>query len=114
MSDKEKQKEWEEAKKIGEQNLNIIKQLVVEGKLPEPRSLTRKERKALDAANMNVFKIKASDPRSLYAVREDCSDWILDNVYQDFDFNDVPNNILLWFGNHVFGLTYKDELAEKN
>lgn len=114
MADKEKEKELEEAKRIGEQNLKIIKQLIAEGKLPELRSLTRKERKALDAANMNVFKIKASDPRSLYAVREDCSDWILDNVYPDFDFNDVPNNILLWFGNKVFGMTYRDDLAEKN
>ena len=114
MNDKDKRdKEIEEAMEKGKRNHEIIKNLVSEGRLPEPRSLTRKERKLLDAADVNIFKIKAADPRSIEAIREDCSDWIMDNIYPDFDF-DLPNNICLWFGNYVFGITYRDDLTEKN
>ncbi len=108
------QKEIEEKVEIiGNQNHDLIMQLVAEGKLPEPRSLTRKERKALDAAELNVFKTKPSDTRSLVMIREDCADWIMDHIYPDFDF-DLPNNICLWFGNYIFGITYRDDLSEKN
>lgn len=108
-----KKKEIEEAKTIAEQNREIIRKLVAEGKLPEPRPLTRKERKELDKAGYNVFKIKQQDSRSISEIREDCADWILEKLYPDFDF-DLPNPICLWFGSYIFAISYKDDLSEKN
>ena len=54
MTDKEKMKKETEH---GEANRQILWDLAKEGKLPEPRALTRRERKSLDAAGVNIFKI---------------------------------------------------------
>jgi hypothetical protein len=114
MNEKEK-RELEEAEKIGKKNREIILQYVKDGKLPAPRALTQKERKAMDAAGVNPFKIKRDDLRNVAMIREDCADWILENIFKDFTFpEDLPNNIYLWFGNYVFGMTYRDDLSEKN
>ena len=115
MSDDDKVKNpVEEQKKLGEKNLEVIKKLVKEGKLPQPRALNRRERKDLDKADLNLFKIKPGDTRPFHEIRESCVDWIMDNIYPEFDFSETPNNICLWFGQHVFGLSYKDDLSEKN
>lgn len=106
-SEEIKLKEAEESKKV-------MLKLVKEGKLPEPRPLTRKERKELDNNGMNLFKIKENDKRTFSQMREDTTDYILNTIYKDFDFDDLPNNVCLWFGQYVFGITYKDQLAEKN
>ncbi|MDF2631433.1 MAG: hypothetical protein K0Q85_29 [Caproiciproducens sp.] len=99
-----------------ENNREIILRLAKEGKLPEPRKLTHGERKRLDAAKVNVFKIEAeNDKRSYFTVRDEMSDWIVTNIYPDFKgFDDIDNNIVRFFGEYVFGLSYRDDLAEKN
>lgn len=102
-----------EAKERYERNKKVILQLVTEGKLPEPRKLTRQERKKLDAAGVNLFKINPTDTRSYMAVKEDMADWIMDTIYPKFPF-DVDNDICLFFGEYIFGLSYKNDLAEKN
>ena len=114
MEDKEqREKEMAAAKEQGEKNRDILKGLVAEGKLPEPRALTRSERKKLDAAGHNILKIKRDDPRTLSQIKEDMADWILDNNYPGFDFA-LENNICLWFGEYVFAISYRDDLSAKN
>ncbi|MDU2063780.1 MAG: hypothetical protein E6713_02980 [Sporomusaceae bacterium] len=116
MSEKEeREQEQKKAKELAEQNKSIVYEYVENGQLPSPRALTRSERKKLDAAGQNIYKIKVGDTRSLPEIREECSDWILDNIFGDFEIPDnVPSNVCLWFGLYVFGLTYRDDLAEKN
>ncbi len=106
-------KEEKEAEVIAEENKAVINKLVREGKLPQPRALTRKERKALDKAGLNILKTTGDNKLNFLEKREACADFILDILYPDFDF-DLPNGICLWFGSYVFGLSYKNELAEKN
>ena len=47
-------------------------------------------------------------------MQEICYDWILDNVYPDFDFDELPNNICFFFGEAVYNATYSDDFSEKN
>lgn len=98
---------------IGEENRVVIFKLVKEGKLPKPRALTRKERKELDKAGLNMFKSFGDDNLNPVERREACADFILDTLYPDFDF-DLPNGVCLFFGSYIFGLSYGAELAEKN
>lgn len=115
MSDQIDQKDAEqEAKELYEKNREYILQLVHDGKLPEPRKLNRKQRRALDAAKVNIFKIEPTDTRTYFAVKEALSDWIIENIYPDFDFDDTDNNTCLFFGEYIFGLSYKNDLTAKN
>lgn len=106
--------ELKELEALYTKNRGIILQLVQEGKLPQPRKLTRAERKALDAAKVNLFKVEVKDPRAVLAVKEDLADWIMDKVYPDFDFGAVDNDVCLWFGDYIFGLSYNNDLTVKN
>lgn len=97
-----------------ERNRKVLFDLVEQGKLPEPRAMTRKERRAFDASGNNFFKPKSKDTRPFAGIVDDATDWVLDHIYPDFDFDDLPNNICNAFASYTVGLTYKDELAEKN
>lgn len=90
-----------------------INKLIAEGKLPAIRSMTRAQRKEMDAKKLNYFKGGATG-ESAVLQQERCADWILDNVYPDFDFDDLPNNICYYFGQMVFAATYSDKFSEKN
>lgn len=96
------------------ENRKIIMGLVAEGKLPEPRALTRGERKKVDERGLNIFKVKPEDKRSIAAVQDELHDLILDMLYPSFDFDGLPNNVVTWFGDYVFSITYRDDLSEKN
>lgn len=111
MTDIEKMEEL--AKKREEKdkkNRIIIDEMISEGKLPEIRSLTRKERKMMDDAGVNIRKIDAINDENV----DNMADWILDNIYSDFNFDDMDNNICSLFGILVFRATYEDDLAAKN
>ena len=111
----DEQKEQEaKIREINERNREYIKKLVAEGKLPEPRPLKRKERKALDESNLHIWKIKKTDERAFTDIKEAMCDWILDNIYEGFDFSDVDDGTANYFAMYTFGLSYRDELAEKN
>ena len=103
-----------EMKQRAEENKKVIMSLVADGKLPQPRSLTRKERKAIDSKGLNIFKIRPEDKRSIAEVRDELFDFILDTAFPDFDFDELPNNVASWFADYVFAITYRDELSEKN
>lgn len=108
-------KEPEETSKDRQaKNREILLALVAEGKLPEPRAMTRKERKEFDASGNNPYKPKTKDSRSFLAFADDATDWIFDHMYKDFDADNLPNNVCNIFALYIVGLTYKDELAEKN
>lgn len=114
MTDEEK-KNKEKAEKIYKEQQEYIEKLITEKKLPELRSLTRRERKELDAANLNYTKlIFTSDKRNAIQIKEDCFDWILDNIYKSFNFGDLPNNLCWAFANMTYNMTYGDKLSEKN
>jgi hypothetical protein len=61
------------------------------------RSLTRKQRRELRNSNLDPALIKCpgeseeDDARERFLLTEDMIDWILENVYSDYDFDDVPN-----------------------
>ncbi len=110
----EMKKQQEEMKQRAEANKKIIMALVAENKLPDPRPLTRKERKLLDEKGLNIFKIKADDKRSIATVRDELFDFILDTAFKGFDFDNLPNNVASWFADYVFAITYRDDLSEKN
>lgn len=110
----EEQKAEKEARALYEKNREHILALVKDGKLPEPRKITRSERRKLDAADVNIFKIKSTDPRSYHAVKDDLADWILDNIYPNFNFDDVENNICIFFSDYIFGLSYRNDITVKN
>lgn len=102
-----------EAKERGKEVQDAINDLINAGKLPEIKSMTRAQRRELDAKKLNYFK-GVSSGESAVLQQENCSDWILDNVYPDFDFDNLPNNICYYFGQMVFAATYSDKLSEKN
>lgn len=113
MSEEQKNTE-NEIKELHEKNRELILEMVAEGKLPEPRKLSRAERRKLDEAKVNIFKIEPTDSRTYFAVKEDMADWIIDNIYKDVNFDNVDNNVCLFFGEYTFGLSYKSDLAVKN
>lgn len=60
------------------------------------RSLTRRQRRELRKANVDPALFKPSgdlesDGVARFEMTEDMIDWILENVYADHDFDDVPN-----------------------
>ena len=48
------------------------------------------------------------------ALKMKCTDWIIDHIYPDFDWDDVPSNVVNIFAGFTLGLTYGNELIEKN
>ena len=104
----------QEAKEQYEKNRTIILDLVKDGKLPTPRKLNRSERRKIDAAKLNILKTEPGDQRSFHAVRDDLVDWILDNIYPDFNFDQLDNDICTFFGEYVFGLSNRNDLTVKN
>ena len=121
MDNDELQKQKEEMERVekelkerAEENKKVIRKLVAEGKLPEPRALTRKERKHVDAKELNLLRIKSDDKRDLAAVNEELRDYIIEEAYKGFDFDDLPNNVVNWFADYVFAITFRDKLSEKN
>lgn len=91
-----------------------IMEMVKEGKLPEIRCLTRKQRRELDKQKLNYLKTVFQTKETAIGMQEKCYDWILDNVYPDFDFDELPNNICFFFGEAVYNATYSDDFSEKN
>lgn len=61
------------------------------------RSLTRKQRRELRNVNLDPALTKfpgeseEDDDRERLLLTEDMIDWMLENVYSDFNFDDVPN-----------------------
>ena len=112
MTDEEKklQKQQERYKK----QQDAIEKLIKEGKLPEIKALTRGQRKELDKAVLNYLKTLFKGQETAVERQEKCYDWILEHVYQDFNFDDLPNNICYYFADQVYNATYSDKFAEKN
>lgn len=104
----------EKAQEVYAKQQEYVETLIADGTLPKIRMITRKQRKALDKANLNYLKLQITDKRNPFAVQEDCYDWILDTVYKEHDFSNLPNNVCLVFARMTFASTYQDELAEKN
>ncbi|MGL5513294.1 MAG: hypothetical protein ACRDBM_08725 [Sporomusa sp.] len=104
----------QEIKELYEKNREYVLELVAAGKLPEPRKLNRSERRRMDAAKVNIFKTEPDDPRTYHAIKEDMADWIIDNIYPEFDFGNVENNVASFFGEYIFGLSYKNDITAKN
>ena len=93
---------------------DILLALVAKGELPAPSPLTRSQRKALDLTGFNISKSKTTDMMEYSELAEKMYDWIMDNVYPDFNFDSVANNICTAFALYVYKLTYEDIAAEKN
>lgn len=105
----------DETEKKLEQTRKILKEMMEKGTLPRARSLTRKERKAFDKSGKNIFNlVTQDDKRTFLAIRQDAADWILDNVFPKFDWDNVENNICQAFAEYVMNLTYSGDLDEKN
>lgn len=99
---------------INEQNRQIILEMAKEGKLPQPRPMTRKERRAFDKSGNNFYKPKDMGGKDFASIVDDATDWVLDNVYKGFNFDALPNNVCNAFAAYTVGLTYKDDLGAKN
>ena len=110
MTDEQIKDEEERAEKIR----NELRKLAKEGLIPEPRPMTRKERRALDAAELNMSKVPLSDERRFIHVRDDMYDWILDHIYAGHDFDEVDNCVCNALALYTYQLTYQDDIAAKN
>lgn len=106
------EKELAEKQKV-EANQKVIQKYIEEERLPVIRALTRKERREMDKQGLNFMKTIAKGATFIQA-QEDCFDWILDTVYKDFDFSELPNNVCYVFASQVYNATYSDTLSEKN
>lgn len=91
-----------------------IFRLIKEGKLPEVRVLTRKERKELTKTGFNMYQPKVDENTNFLDLKMKCVDWVVDNIYPDFDWDDVPSNVVNIFVGFTLGLTYGDNFIEKN
>lgn len=104
----------EKAREQANKNLEILQKLIKENKLPQYRALTRKERKKMTEAGVNVYYVVINENDTIQKLYEQMTDWILDNVFPDFDFDDLDNGLCKAFATKCFGMTYSDNLAEKN
>lgn len=114
----EKDNIMDKIKKTAKENRDYIRKMIADGKIPSVRPLTRKERKAFDKSGMNIMKIKIDDKRIYPEQKEDCADYIIDNIAKkdnpDFDYDSLPNNIVQMIADLYMSLTYHDSVAEKN
>ncbi|AIF52002.1 hypothetical protein [Pelosinus sp. UFO1] len=107
-------KEREEKREAQEaRNREILLELIAAGTVPEPRPLTRKERKAMDEAGCNFSKPKTGENRKFGELIEDTYDWIIDNIYPG-QLDNVSNNIANYIALRTYNMTYNDDLAIKN
>lgn len=107
----EEMKQEEERQKA---NREFLLRLIKEEKLPKARAMNRTERRKLDAAGLNVPKLRNYGEKSFQQIWEDMTDWILDEIYPDFNFDELDNNICSAFGSYIYNLTYGDDLTAKN
>lgn len=103
----------EDVEKIWKKSEAALQKLIDQKKLPQVRGMTRKERKAYDATGFNPANPKIKD-KSFYDINEEATDWILENVYKGFNFDDLQNNIVEAFVGWTRRLTYGDYVGEKN
>ena len=102
------------AKSSGNPVRDELFRLMKEGKLPQVRALTRKERKELTESGYDLYQPKVDENTIIPALEMKCTDWIIDHIYPDFDWDDVPSNVVNIFAGFTLGLTYGTELVEKN
>jgi hypothetical protein len=88
--------------------------MIAAGKLPAVAKLTRKQRRALDAAGFNLRKTKFDTTADLMAGVDNMADWVLDTIYPGFDFDDLDDDICRVFALYTYQNTYDDDLAAKN
>lgn len=101
---------------VKKESEKVLAKLAKEGKIPEIRPLTRKERKQLnkDKKNMFISTHDVNDQRGPLEVQTDTVDYVLDNFFKDTDWDDLPNNVCFAFATSVLAATFKDYVAEKN
>lgn len=107
----------EEQKRIEkgvEDTRNALKKLITEGALPAARAMKRPERRNLDKAGLNIKSYRYNSDKTFSEAQEAMADWILDNIYPDFNFDDLDNNICNLFALYTYHLSYQDNLATKN
>lgn len=78
--------------------------------LPQARSMTRRERKAFLAAGADpgVFRRTGdseTDNPALIELNEKMVDWILENIYPDYNFDDTPNGDCIKLAQDTYALT---------
>ncbi len=82
------------------------------GTLPKARALTRSEIKALRAAGLDPAFIEGAITMKKNA---ELVDWIMDKVYKDTDFSNIPYSACLELSTKTYQLTYRvTEEEEKN
>ncbi len=79
--------------------------------LPQPRALTRDEIKALRAAGLDPAFTENDVTMKL---NTDMVDWILDNIYKDFSFANLPYSDCLKLATKSYQMTYSVASEEKN
>lgn len=84
--------------------------------VPQARAMSRQELKAFRAAGLDpvFFEITEDNQLSFLKITALGNDWILDNVYKEYDFEEVPNNQLVELAEKTFRLTYGLEKEVKN
>lgn len=84
--------------------------------LPKARAMNRSELKAFRAAGLDPVFFEVTDDNKLSFLKLTAlgNDWILDNVYQGHDFDQVPHNQLIELAETTFRLTYGLEKEVKN
>lgn len=84
--------------------------------LPQARAMNRSELKAFRAAGFDpvFFEVNEDNKLSFLKLTALGNDWILDNIYQGHDFENVPHNELIELAEKTFRLTYGLEKEVKN
>lgn len=84
--------------------------------LPQARAMSRNELKAFRAAGLDPVFFELTEGSTLAFLKLTAlgNDWILDNVYQGYDFGDTPNNELVELTEKTYRLTYGLEKEVKN
>lgn len=77
-------------------------------KLPEPRALTRKELRQLKAAGLDPFfaGLKDKTPAEVTEFTQNMCDYIVDNFFPNYDWDNVSNGAILEFGHKCYQLAY--------
>lgn len=104
----------EKTRARAEKNRELIMEMVKNGELPEPRPMTRAERLKIDRDGLNILKIKRDDQRPFWEIQDDMREWILKNIYPEFTFDALPNNVVEWFAEYSFMISFRDDLSTKN
>ena len=87
--------------------------------LPQARRMTRREMRALRDAGFDPAlndAMAGENPVDISRVSSGMVDHILDNIYPDFDFDDVPYDACLKLASETYGLSmgFKRSEDEKN